>query len=471
MTSATQSLRLKFAELLAWERAKRREQTLISTLFYALCAALLILPLPMLLGMAFSRWWIPLLLVFVTAPILLFKSRWRGPDSVRAVARADAALRLEARAITAWEILARGENNAAEALVIRQAEERLTSLNPKTLFKRQPSWHGYLVAPLFGLWLLLLWFNVGVPVGHEVRPRQTLAHKLREFSRELQDKAQVEGLRQSLQVGRELEKLAQQGIETKAGDDRIKSELAGVAKKIDALGKAGVDRRSFSAAEGQQSLRDLKAELQAARELFNTADAAKGSEQLTQQWLDQLSTLPQLKRQLDDQAAQKLSQSELKSLLDRIDQQATSELDRRTLLEAQQFLDQLMNPGQQEKGESNVRVAGGEKDGSGDGEKTRSRSSLPGNEPGKRDDLLQPPPAFQSGAATHLKGLLGDGPSSGLMFKGNASDGKSEVSQEEVLAKYRRQAESELNTERVPEALKETIKNYFLSLGVGEEKR
>ena len=42
------------------------------------------------------------------------------------------------------------------------------------------------------------------------------------------------------------------------------------------------------------------------------------------------------------------------------------------------------------------------------------------------------------------------------------------MSQDEVIASYRRQAEAELNTERVPEALKETIKNYFLSLGMSE---
>jgi hypothetical protein len=64
--------------------------------------------------------------------------------------------------------------------------------------------------------------------------------------------------------------------------------------------------------------------------------------------------------------------------------------------------------------------------------------------------------------------LLGEGNSSSLEFKSKPSARKSEVSQEEVIASYRRQAEAELNTERVPEALKETIKNYFLSLGVGE---
>ena len=45
------------------------------------------------------------------------------------------------------------------------------------------------------------------------------------------------------------------------------------------------------------------------------------------------------------------------------------------------------------------------------------------------------------------------------------------MSQDDVIASYRRQAEAELNTERVPEALKETIKNYFLSLGIGEETK
>ena len=38
------------------------------------------------------------------------------------------------------------------------------------------------------------------------------------------------------------------------------------------------------------------------------------------------------------------------------------------------------------------------------------------------------------------------------------------TSQDEVIASYRRQAEAELGTERIPEELKGTIRNYFLSL-------
>jgi hypothetical protein len=70
-----------------------------------------------------------------------------------------------------------------------------------------------------------------------------------------------------------------------------------------------------------------------------------------------------------------------------------------------------------------------------------------------------------------VKGLLGEGSTSGLALKAKPSPGNSEVAQEEVIAAYRRQAEAELNTESVPEALKDAIKNYFLSLGMGEGKK
>jgi len=58
-----------------------------------------------------------------------------------------------------------------------------------------------------------------------------------------------------------------------------------------------------------------------------------------------------------------------------------------------------------------------------------------------------------------------------LMLKGKPMPGKSGLSQAEIVASYRRQAEQDLNSERVPEGLKETIKNYFLSLGGSEDKK
>ena len=67
-----------------------------------------------------------------------------------------------------------------------------------------------------------------------------------------------------------------------------------------------------------------------------------------------------------------------------------------------------------------------------------------------------------------MKGALGEGESSAAMLKAKPGAGKSSVTQTEVIESYRRQAEQELNSERVPNELKDTIKNYFLSLGEGK---
>ena len=472
MNFASESLQKKLSELLHWERRKRREQTLATVVAYALLAAVLVLPFHGLLPMAFSRWLIPVPLILLLWPWLFSAQRWRPMDAARAVARLDKTLELDERAVTAWELLGRDDRRGAALLVLKEAGEKLATVNPRTLFRRTWSWQARLALPLFILWLGLQWLDFGSHFESTLEPSapKTMAQKLREFSRELQEKAKSEGLRESLQVGRELEKVAEKGIDAKTGDEKFKAELSGMKSKIATMGKAAAEQQSLSAAESQQSLKDLKAELEAAQDLLNFPEA-KGTEGIGQQWLDRLANLPQLKRQFDkeNQAGQGLNQSELKSFLDQLNKQVTGEFDRRTLLEAQQFLEQMLKQGQGEKGDSEVRVAGREdQETPGDGEKTDRRSNLPGKEPGQKDQSSPSLSEFPAGAKAHVKGLLGEGQSSGVVLKGKPAAGKSEVSQDEVIASYRRQAEAELNTERVPEALKDTIKNYFLSLGIGE---
>jgi hypothetical protein len=434
---------------------------------------LLTLPFHGFLETVISRWFIPISFFGLMAPFFFGRGRWRSLDSTRALARVDKALRLDESALTAWELLERNETRAAALMVLKQAGEKLTNLDPKALFRRSWSWQAYCGLPLLLLWLGLLWFDVGLRFDSDLQlsAPKTIAQKLREFSRELQEKAKNEGLHESFRMGRELEQVAQKGIDAKTGDEKFKADLAGMQNKIATMGKSAAEQQSVSAAESQQDLRDLKAELEAARDLLNIADSAKAARELGKQWLDQLATLPQLKKQFEreGQAGQSLSQNDLKSFLDKLEKQATGELDRRTLLDAQQFLEQLMKQGQGEKGESDARIAGqGERDSPDDSERKNNRSNLPGKEPGKREAESASLPEFQSGAPAHVKGLLGEGNRSGLVLKAKPSAGKSEVSQDEVIASYRRQAEAELNTEQVPEALKETIKNYFLSLGIGE---
>ena len=315
----------------------------------------------------------------------------------------------------------------------------------------------------------LVWLDGDRSLVEERRPSapQSLAHKLREFARELQEKAQSESLRESFKAGQELEQAAQKNIAAKTNDEQFKKELADMAQKLAAAGKPGADKNSFSAGESQQSLKDLKAELEAARDLFNLPDGVKGTQELPPQWLDRLEAMPQLKRQLDrgQQGGQGFGQNELKSFLDRLEQQATGELDRRALIDAQQFLEQMMK-GAGNRNDSNMQMAGrGEQEAADDGTREKNHSNLPGKEAGKKDDGVNSLPEFRGGAPTQVKGLLGEGDSSGVVFKGTPAAGKSALAQQEVVANYRRQAEQELNSERVPEALKETIRNYFLSLG------
>ena len=467
MSAAPQFLQEKFAGLLAWERRKRWEQILCTAVGLALLLAIVLLPLHGYLPVAELRWCIPGALLGVLAPYFFYRWRWRAQDDRRALVQLDKALRLEERASTAWELAGRGESGATAELVFQQAQDRLRAAEPRTLLPRQWSWQAYAVAPLFALWFGLLWFDSDQPFVEQHRAPKNLAHQLREFARELQEKAKSESLRESFKAGQELEQLAQKNIAAKSGDEQLKKELAGMAQKLAAAGKSGADKQSFSAGESQQSLQDLKAELDAARDLVNFPDGAKGTQELPQQWMDRLASMPQLKRQFDKQAQgdQGFGANDLKTFLDRLNQQTTGELDRRALLDAQQYLEQLMQSGQGQKNQSAMQSAGrGEPESAGDGAREKNHSDRPGSEPGKKDPGANSLPEFRGGAQTQVKGSLSAGDSSAVFFKGKPTPGKSALGQEEVVATYRRQAEQELNSERVPEALKETIRNYFLSL-------
>jgi hypothetical protein len=466
-------LRDKFSEALRWERRKRREQALASLLFYALLASLIALPFYSDVGLSGSRWLIPAAAIAGAAPFFLYRSRWRHADSVRALARLDKALGLDERALTAWEMLERGEARAPALLVVRQASEKLASVNPKTVFRRSVNWQAYLIAPLCLLWFALVWLEADLQFGPSMRqPAPTLAHKLKEFSRELQERANSEALPETLRLGRDLEEVARRGIEAGAPDEELAAELSPVLKKIDVAARKA-NAPNVSAAESRQDLRDLRAELEAARDLLEPPAGAEGMPGLHEQWLDRLATLPQLKRQFERGPSKGgMERGELKAFLDALQKQVNAELDRRTLLDAQQFLEQMSRQGRAERADANQRFAGpGEEDSPNDGARKQTDSNLPGDETGTNQSGSPSLPEFHIGAAAQLKGLLGPGQSGGIPLKGKPAAGTSASPEQDVIASYQRQAEAEINRERVPEALKETIKQYFLSLDEGKQTR
>jgi hypothetical protein len=440
--------------LLSWERHKRRETILVGALFYALLGA----PVFVVISSAWA-WAAPALIFIILTPYLLFAQRWRAHDTARALAALDKSLQLDERATTAWELLGRNESTAAAQLVLRQTADRLKTFEPRALFPRRWSWHGYFIAPLLALWLAVIWNGAAFEPTVAAPDRAlSLSQKLREYARLLQERAQSESLPRTLEAGRRLEKAAQRGLDSKVADDQFKKDLAGLAQEMAAERKAA-SASVFDGATSRQQLEDLRAELEAARDLMNQAN--RGGQTLE----DRLAGLNQLSKQLDKQKAQNLGPGEMKSFLDKLEQQVGGELDRRSLLEAEQFLQQLAESGRQQPGETQASAGGQtqpepETDAPGE----RKAGSAPGDEVGK--DLGKAPslPEFQGGARAEVKGKIGEGERRGIYFKGKPVPGKSQLSQDEVIANYRRQAEAELNSEQIPPELKETIRNYFLSL-------
>lgn len=468
-----QLLQEKLAELLRWQRRKRWEQLFCISVSASCALAMISLPLHTLLPAIYWHWLAPLLWLCVVGPALFYRRRWRAADGRRAVVELDGKLAMDARALTAWELAARGDRSAAAQLVLHQAEARLGAVEPRRLFPRQWSWPAYAAAPLALLWFALLWFDGDRSDAFQQRAAvNSLAQKLREFAQDFQDKAKADGLRDSLRLGQELEKLARKSLAEKAGDEQLKKDLAGVRQKLEAAGKAGAPNDAIAGAESEQSLRDLKAELEAARDLFNLPDNAKAAAaQSPQFWQERLGQLPQLRKQLDleRQAGQGLGQQELQALLDRLDRQVAGALDRRALIDAQQFLDQMMQQGQAKENNNAAQLAGrGERPEPGDGQREKNHSNLPGQEAGENDQGANSLPGFRADTRSQIKGQIGAGESSGVIFKGKPLPGKSELATEAVVANYRRQAEQELNSEKVPAALKETVRKYFLSLEDGK---
>ena len=468
MTVEPTGLQSKIADFLHWEKQKRWQESFLLAVGIALASALLLSPLHGLLPWTVLRWLVPVILMLGLAPAILYYRRWRAVDATRAVVELDRKLSLDERAVTAWELAERGDRSAAAQLVFHRTEPHLRGLEPRRLFPRQWGWPAYSAAPLLLFWFAFLWFDFDQSLSHQRAPSQSLAQQLREFARDFQEKAKTEGLRQSLQLGKELEKLAEKNLAAKASDEQLKTDLAGVKQKLDAAGRSAPQNQSMAGAESEQSLRDLKAELEAARDMMNLPDGAKSPS--AQQWLERLAALPQLRKQLDrePQSGQGMGQQELQSLLDRLDQQVSGALDRRALIDAQQFLEQMMKQGQGKEDKDAAQIAGrGEQDEPGDGMREKNHSNLPGKEPGTSDSSRSLP-QFRAETRTQVKGQLGEGESSSLEFKGQPTPGKSELAPQGVVANYRRQAEQELNSEKVPAALKETVRKYFMSL---EESR
>ena len=468
MTGVTDRLDAKFAETAGWQRRKRREEIVLDVLCLALATALLLLPFYVFLPRDWLRWIVPAVLAVLLLPFYLYRERGAGAAGARTAVLLDRSLNLAERAVTAWELRALSEPSAAAKLVLQQADEKLRAIDPRALFPRRSRWSRVLAPALAFLWLASLYLELDRWNNPALAPQPpTLAQQTREFSRQFQEKAKHEGLPRSRKLGEELEQIARQGVERKALDDQFRRELAAMTQKFADSARSG--GHSDAAAQTRERLKDLQAELAAARDFAELPELAKGAAEFERNWSERLATLPQLKRELEKPGGT-ASGADLRSFLDKIEQQVANELDRRAVLDAHEHLKRLMQqgaPSAPNQGYAQSSAAGDE-DGTGGEAEEKSRGNLPGKEPGQNSGDSASLPDFRGDAPTRVKGALGEGESSAIMLKAKPAAGKSSVMQSEVVESYRRQAEQELNSERVPKELKDTIKNYFLSLGEGK---
>jgi hypothetical protein len=407
---------------------------------------------------------VPVLFVIV-ALTTYFARPWRKPEALRSIMRLDKILHLQERALTAWEILGRQQRRTAEQLVMEEAAAQLRTLDPRALFRRERSWHFFLAPPLLFLWLLLVWLDVGVYFGKGISgsPSIALAEKLKEFADELEKKARSQRLPESLKVAGVLEDVADKGLKKEIGENELRERLGAVMQRTEGMGtESAADSGLSFPTSPEEELSRLRAEIEKLRGV-----------PIGPQISDRLAALPRLDKEMERRLSQPetLSREETDKFLDRLEQTVVAELERRALQETQEFLAVLIKGLEGKETGETVEAKGQEElDRLSKGEKTRGKGILPGDEFGKEGRGAQTPP-LKAAAASHLKGLLGEGKSKSLRVKGELRGKESEIPQEEVVASYRRQAEQALASEEIPEGLKETIKRYFISIGMTEEKK
>jgi len=463
--SEAAALRKKFSELIVWERVKRREKILLAALSYAFIGALLFLPGRRLLP-AINPFYFPGLAFALFAAGHFWLRPWSDKDSVFAFAALDRALRLDERALTAAEIVQRGEATKAESYVVREAAKKLQAADVRTLFGREWSWHAFAAPALAALWLALLWLGVGADFGAGTTPR-SVAEKVRQFSEELAQKAEAQKLAESVKIARALKAAADERLSGKTGDEKFGQNLTSIEKRLEALAPGGESDFDLGAYT-REELAALKAELEAAQGRLRPSPSA-GEKEL----LERLQSLPRAGEAMKRAggAMENMGPGELRKLLERLEQESAGELERRSLADVQQFLSLLLKGDDSGDVPAEAQIRGRTaQQQTANQDRSGGKGELPGDQPGAKGGAARPPTA-RAGAATRVTGALGEGGGSGVTWRGEAKAGESKIPEQEAPASYRRQMEEELAAEKIPPALKETVKKYFLSLGSDEKNR
>lgn len=458
----------EFNGFLAWERWKKNERVLGYALFSSLIISLaLILVLPLSL----NRVSVPVFfLIFAPAFFRLFP--WRRSQSMRAIFRLDRRLGMKATGLTAWEILERGEKDVGELLVLEQAMEKLSELEPRRVFRRELWWHFFFLPLLFAVWVFLAWFPAKVGSG-KVREDVSMAQRLKEFSRELHGREEFSELKESSILVRRLEIAADQSLKAEIGEDALKKRIAEALRAIESLIGArarGVSAltRSGSTTEDRE-LSGMLREIEELKEAWSRPGMTGRETPWLKEQLNRLGSIPKWKEEMEETGTsfENLKEDEMQRVVDQVEKSVLSELDHRALSEIQAFLGSLLDGTAGVDMVKGTERAGRPKFSSLPSDDVTRGGSEPGDAQGAKQGTPAPSARLEAQLPSHLRGLLGEGMSVGLRSQGGGQRSESGIPEEEVIASYRRQAEKELGSEMIPEGFRDAIRRYFLFLGSG----
>jgi hypothetical protein len=309
-----------------------------------------------------------------------------------------------------------------------------------------------------------------VPVISPQQPEKSseavsLAEEVKQLASQLEKEARQKDLAESARVARELAEVADKELRGESDEKELGYSLGAIADSIENLFQSlptsddvhwpGLDAEQLSSL--QKRIRELKGRA--------LPDFPGGDRRGL---LDELGLGSMMDRPGNEG---NMSENEVRRLLDRLAQEAKAEQERRLLGRTREALSELLPHGSQGS-EMEEFAASGPPDGPEQaGNKKSSSGSLPGDAPGKPGVAEAYDPTFRAKVRSHLQGLLGEGPSRGFGLRGEARPGKSTVPEEEVVVRYERQIEEQMASEKIPADFKDTIKNYFLSLGVTKGAR
>lgn len=464
-------LRDRFSDFFRWEKIKKREKKLVAVFLYSILAAILILPAEPFLPAWINPLSFPLLcFLFLTTGVFLLR-RWENRDALRALFHLDKTLHLEEQSITAWEILNRKEKQPVDLLVLKETEERLRDVEPRSILKRRLSWHAFAAPPLLVLWIFLVQFDVGSYFGKgaEATGSIPLARKVKEYAYDLEQRAESQGLTESLRVARSLKEAAEKKTSGGMSEKKLKESLSGLLHQVGKMGAIQGDETDlFFPGLTREGLLDLKAELEALKHLLSFPGDADGQGRLEPELIERLAALPRLKGEFDDgpSAIEELGTEGLSRSLRKYEKGVKGELDRRALQEVEEFLGSLLAGERLFAEEDELGSGFADEGGIFLSAESRKEGVLPGRQPGRERESSPSSPPFPARAVTHLKGIFGQGKSRSMIFRGESRREQSgQISEEEIVTSYTRQAEEELASEKIPEGLRETVRRYFLSLG------